>query len=212
MAGGAYARVMRLLARRAGFRLFRFFARPLGDAAEGRAPGGLDLGLVGEEEALRLCSDPALDLRSDWVRAAFARGDHCVGAVEAGLLVGYCWIAFRPVHHLDGIWVECGPESVWTYKSLVRPSHRGRGIVAALYRFADAQCRARGRSTSILCVEDHNAPSVRAAFNSGYGHAGYAAYLRGRNGVRAWYSAGLEPLGVRFYLPRERPPEPVPAS
>lgn len=211
MSGGAYAGVMRQLARRAGFRLFRLFSRPL--EAEGRgAPAGLDFGLIGEEEALELCNDPALDLRPDSVRQAFARGDQCVRAIDGGILAGYCWLAFAPLQHLDGVWVECGRNAVWTYKSLVRPSHRGRGIAPALYRFADAHCRARGRSVSVLCIEDHNAPSARAALNAGYAHAGYAAYLRGRNGVSAWYSGPVRRLGVRFYLPRERAPEPVPAG
>jgi len=211
MSGGAYAAVMRQLARRAGFRLFRLFSRPLEVESRG-TPAGLDFGLIGEEEALELCKDPALDLRPHAVRQAFARGDRCVGAIDGATLAGYCWLAFAPLHHLDGVWVECGQDAVWTYKSLVRPSHRGRGIAPALYRFADAQCRALGRSASVLCIEDHNAPSARAALNTGYAHAGYAAYLRGRNGVSAWYSGPVRRLGVRFYLPRERAPEPVPAG
>jgi GNAT superfamily N-acetyltransferase len=203
------SRLSRVLARRAGLRLFRLFSRPLSGFP---SVENLELRMVRKEEALGLCADLELDLRPGVVAEAYARGDLCVGAFDRVRLAGYCWLAFAPVHHLDGVWVEFGPSAVWTYKALVRPSHRGRGIAAALYRFADAQCRARGRSTSILCIESHNAPSARAAMNAGYAHAGYAAYLRRRDDVRTWTSGGLEPLGVRFYLPRERGPEPVPAG
>jgi GNAT superfamily N-acetyltransferase len=196
----AYARLMRALARRAGLRVFRFFRRPL-DAPAAALPG-LSLRLLGEAELLPVARDPELDLREDGIRAALARGDLCVGALDGETLAGYCWLAFSPVHHLEGIWVRFGPESVWTYKSLVRPSHRGRGIAAALYRFADDLCRQRGRSTSILCVEDHNAPSAAAALRAGYAPSGRAAWLRRGSRLRAWYSRALTPLGVRFFLPR----------
>ena len=195
----AYPRLMRALARRAGLRVFRFFARPL-DAAAVALPG-LALRLLGEAELLRACADPELDLREEGIRAAHARGDLCVGALEGETVAGYCWLAFSPVHHLEGVWVRFGPESVWTYKSFVRPSYRGRGIAAALYHFADGLCRERGRSTSILCVEDHNAPSAAAALRAGYAPSGRAAWLRRGQRIRTWYSRAIADKGVRFYCP-----------
>lgn len=194
----AYARLMRALARRAGLRVFRFFSRPL-DAPAVALPG-LTLRLLGEAELLRACADPQLELREEGIRAAHARGDLCVGALDGETVAGYCWLAFSPVHHLDGVWVRFGTESVWTYKSLVRPSYRSRGIAPAVYRFADDLCRQRGRSSSILCVEDHNAPSSAAALRAGYTPSGRAAWLR-RGRFRAWYSRAVADRGVRFYCP-----------
>jgi GNAT superfamily N-acetyltransferase len=191
-----YPRVMRLLARRAGFRLFRFFARPLGGE-----PSSSSMQILAEDAAAALCADDSLDLKEDAVRAAYAKGDLCVATFDGAAVAGYCWLGFSPVHHLDGVWVETAPSVAWVYKSLVRDAYRGRGIAPALYRFADAACRERGRTTSVVCIEDHNAPSARAALNAGYAHAGYAAWLRGRSGLRAWYSAAVRPLGVRYFLP-----------
>ena len=102
------------------------------------------------------------------MRAAYAKGDLCIAALEGHTIAGYCWVGFSPVHHLDGVWVETAPSVAWTYKSLVRPSHRGRGLAPMLYRFADALSRERGRTTSVVCIEDHNVPSARAALNAGY--------------------------------------------
>ncbi len=188
---------MRALARHAGLRLFRFFSRPLG--------GGLSIAssmkILAEDEAAAFSTDESLDLKEQAVRAAYAKGDLCVAAVEGGTVAGYCWLGFSPVHHLDGVWVETAPSVAWTYKSFVRPSHRGRGLAAGLYRFADAQCRELGRSISVLCIEDHNAPSASAALRAGYRHAGYAAWLRGSTRLRTWYSTGLAPLGIKFFLP-----------
>jgi GNAT superfamily N-acetyltransferase len=188
---------MRALARHAGFRLFRFFSRPLGGDFSSSSP----MKILGEDEAAAFCADETLELKEETVRAAYAKGDFCAAALDGGTLAGYCWLGFSPVHHLDGVWVETAPSVVWTYKSFVRPSHRGRGLAADLYRFADAQCRKRDRATSVLCIEDHNAPSASAALRAGYAHAGYAAWQRGGSGMRAWYSASLRPLGVRFFLP-----------
>ncbi len=193
------ARLSGALARRTGLRLFRLFSRKLG--AEVPAVTGLVLRMVRKDEALAHCTDSELDLRAAGVEQAFARGDFCVGAYEGARLAGYCWLALSPLPHLDGIWVAIGPHAVWTYKSLVRPAYRGRGIAPALYRFADAACRQRGRSQSLLCVEAHNTPSVAAGLRAGYAPSGWAAWLRRDARLRAWYSPALTPLGVRFFLP-----------
>jgi GNAT superfamily N-acetyltransferase len=193
------ARLSGALARRAGLRLFRLFSRKLGDGAPGVT--GLVLRMVRKDDALAHCADPELDLRLAGVEQAFARGDLCVGAYEGDRLAGYCWLAFSPLPHLDGVWVEFGPHAVWTYKSLVRPGYRGRGIAAALYRHGDVACRERGRSTSLLCVEAHNTPSITAGLRAGYAPLGWAGWLRNGSGLRAWSSPGVRQAAVRFYRP-----------
>jgi GNAT superfamily N-acetyltransferase len=133
--------------------------------------------------------------------AAFARGDLCAGAYEADELVGYCWFAFAPSPHLDGVWVDFHEEGVWTYKSLVLPSHRGRGIAPALYRFTDGLCIERRRKFSISCIETHNRSSISAILRSGYTPAGYAAYLRRGSTLMPWISPDARGMAVRFYVP-----------
>lgn len=199
-----YGRLIEGLSRRAGVRFFRFFSRPLQPDREPVAPDTLKLQCLAEREVLALCGDAELDLSRQKVNAAFARGDLCVGAFDAGRLAGYCWLAFSPLPHLDGVWVDFDPEAVWTYKSLVRPSYRGRGLAAALYRFADDLCAKRGRRFSIVCVEAHNRASISAARRAGYVDAGYAAYLHPEERLLAWYSPAAKRGGVRFYRPENK--------
>jgi len=189
-------RLMRALACHAGLRLFRLFRRQVEDVGR-KGPAGLRL--LDQDAVMALCSDAELDLAADRAASAFRRGDLCVAAFDGERLSGYCWLAFAPLPHLDGVWVDFAPEAVWTYKSYVRPAHRGRRIASALYRFTDAECRARGRSVSIICVESHNGPSVAAARAAGYGNAGWAGYLRRPHGVHDWYSPQVRALEVRFF-------------
>ncbi|HYD58238.1 MAG TPA: GNAT family N-acetyltransferase [Burkholderiales bacterium] len=195
-----HERIARVFARHAGVRFYRFFKRPLDPAAPPAVPEGIDVRMLGAADLLPFCAQPRLDLAPAKLAAAFARGDLCAGAFDRGALVGYCWFAFSPLHHLDGVWVDFHPGGVWMYKSLVLPSHRGRGIARALYRFTDKPCVERGRSFSISCVETHNRSSI-AAKRGTYAPAGYAAWLKRNDRVRTWRSPEAVRLGIRFYMP-----------
>jgi len=197
----AYGRLARGLARHAGIRAFRFFRRALDPATQAKIPAGLEVHMLGERDVAPLCARAELDLSVEKVAAAFARGDICAGAYDAGRLVGYCWFAFTPAPHLDGVWADFHRQGVWIYKSLVLPSHRGRGIAPALYRFTDAVGLARGRNFSICCIESHNRPSVAAILRAGYEPAGYAAYLRTGTKVLPVASPAASRMAVRFFVP-----------
>jgi GNAT superfamily N-acetyltransferase len=194
------AKVAGRLARHAGLRLFRLFSRPL-ELRRSAAPSGLGLRRLSEFEVLDLCRDPKLDLRRDAVAAAYARGDLCIAAFDAGAVAGYCWLAFAPLPHLDGVWVDFDRRVAWTYKSLVLPSYRGKGIAPALYAFSDADSQERGCGDSVICVESHNRPSIGAALRAGYAPSGYGGYLLRGSRLRAWSSPAARAHGVAFFLP-----------
>lgn len=194
-----HGKISRALHRLAGIRLFRFFTRPLDPSAGVLTPPGIRVRLVNEADLLPSCANPTLDLTPARIEAAFARGDLCAGAFKGEALVGYCWFAFAPLPHLDGVWVDFHAEGVWMYKSLVLPAYRGRRIAEALYRFTDAACAARGRRFSISCVETHNRASI-AAKRGTYTAAGYAAWQLGRERLRVWRSPAAARLAVRFFL------------
>lgn len=197
-----YDRLARALARQAGLRVFRFFRRTLDPATPASVPRGFEVRVLGERDVAPLCRRAELDLKPENVTAAYARGDLCAGAYEAGELVGYCWFAFAPVFHLDKVWVDFHKQGVWMYKSLVLPTHRGRGIAPALYRFTDPLCVERGRSFSISCIESHNRPSIAAIRRTGYDPAGYGGYLwRGRT-VLPLMSPAAAQMSVSFFIPR----------
>ena len=195
-----YAAVMSRLARHAGLRVFRVFGRRLEPQA--RVAGrGLDYRLLSKRDLLPLCADASLDLSPSKVRAAYGRGDLCVGAFERGVLAGYCWFALAAAPHLDRAWLEFPPHVVYTYKSYVRPAFRGRGIAAAMYRVADGLFLGRGRTHAVICVESHNWPSIAAARRSAFAAAGYAAYVGGAR-LRAWCSRAAAAYGLRFFVPQ----------
>ncbi len=196
-AHAVYARVMETLARYARLRVFRVFSRRLGGTPYGSA--GVRLRLLSEEKLLDLI-EPSLDLVPSKIRAAYARGDVCVGAFHGGEFAGYCWFAFSAAPHMDRAWLDFPSDVVYTYKSFVRPMFRGRGIAAAMYRFADAAAMERGRKLAIICVESHNRPSIAAARRGGFSEAGYAGYA-GERRLRAWCSSGAARCGLRFFIP-----------
>jgi GNAT superfamily N-acetyltransferase len=196
-----YGRVVRALARHAGLRAFRFFRRELDPATAAKVPAGVEVRMLAEGDLARVCHRPQLDLSAEKVAAAFARGDLCAGAYDSGELVAYCWFAFAPAPHLDGAWADFHRQGVWIYKSLVLPSHRGRGIAPALYRFTDPRCVERGRKFSICCIESHNRPSLAAIRRAGYESAGYAGYLRRGRTILPVTSPAASRMEVRFFIP-----------
>ena len=196
-----YERLAGALARYAGLRAFVFFRRALDPATPAGVPGGVEVRMLGEEDVARVCQRPELDLTAEKVVAAYARGDVCAGAYDSGKLVAYCWFAFGPAPHLDGVWADFHRHGVWIYKSLVLPSHRGRGIAPALYRFTDSRCVERGRRFSICCIESHNRPSIAAIRRAGYEAAGYAGYLRRGTKVLPVTSPAASRMEVRFFIP-----------
>jgi len=185
-----YAAVMERAGAWLGVRAYAVFRRTLGGAGAAR-PTDLAFRMVPESDVLRVAADPHLDLCALSVRAAFARGDLCVGAFDGGKLAGYAWFAQAPAPHVMGLQVRFAAHVVYTYKTLVRPQYRGRGIAPALYAFPDAHFRALGRSEAALCVDTHNRASIAAARKSGGALAGWLAYWhRGRH-FRAYHSPGL---------------------
>lgn len=201
MTASPYERLARALARYAGLRAFVFFRRALDPATPARLPGGVEVRMLGEGDLAPVCHRSELELTAEKVSAAYARGDLCAGAYDSGELVAYCWFAFAPAPHLDGVWADFHRQGVWIYKSLVLPSHRGRSIAPALYRFTDGPCVERGRSFSICCIESHNRPSVAAIRRAGYEAAGYAGYLRRGTKVLPLTSPAASRMEVRFFVP-----------
>lgn len=197
-----YARFMQALARRAGIRVFRFYSSRT-DLRTAETPLAEDVELrpMEEHDMLALCSQPSLDLDAGKVSDAYARGDVCLAAFEQGEAVGYCWLAFAPLPHLDGVWVDFDQHAAWLYKSFVVTAHRGRGIAPALYRFAKRCWRAKSREYALICMESHNLASISAARRAGYRASGMGGYMFQSDKVYSWTSPRAKPAAVRFYLP-----------
>ncbi len=190
---------MSRLSRHARLRVFRIFDRALDHRPVAPGPG-MDYRLLSEAQILELCAEPTLDLAPAKARAAYSRGDVCAAAFIKSELAGYCWFAFSAAPHMDRAWIDFPSEVVYTYKSYVRPVHRGRGIAGALYRFADPLWLGRGRRRAMICVESHNLASIAAAKRAGFSSAGYAGYLGGAR-FGSWRSRPAADYGLRFFAP-----------
>lgn len=194
-------RALARLARRLGVHAYGVFGRALRDIPP-PAPAGMTLRVVPEDLMLRHCADPRFELTGDKAKAAYSRGELCIGAFDGPALAGYAWWASAPAPHTQGLWMQFDARSVYIYRAFVRPEYRGLGLAPALYRFADRMFRERGRSQALMCIALDNAASLRAAERSGARLAGYCAYLRAGSLFLQMRGRGAKRAGYRFYLPR----------
>ncbi len=200
-----YGRAVSRLRRHFGFNLIKVMQRELGRAT--RLPSecpGVQCRVLSLEEAVSLCADPGLELDDAWVRDAYQRGGVCLGAFSpdgsnAPRLVGYNWLAYEPTRIAPGVWVEFAAECRYSYKTFVRPEHRGQRIAQALHALADDPSLRRGRTSALNFVHSDNHPSVVALERSGSRCAGYVAYVQVLGKVLALSSPGAKACGVRFY-------------
>jgi GNAT superfamily N-acetyltransferase len=198
------ANIMKRLQVHLGLSAFHVLARPLADAAscDAHVPDGMRCRQLAEDELLSHCWDRELELPEKSARAAFARGDVCVAAMEGERLVGYAWQAFGATPESNGVWLDFAPQLRYSYRHFVRPADRGRRVAAALLAAGDALCRERGRTGSVMLVHIHNRASLRSCERAGARMAGFAAYLKVFGRVLCWYSPGAKALGLRFFRPQ----------
>jgi GNAT superfamily N-acetyltransferase len=162
---------------------------------------GVDVRQLSEKEVLSHCDDLELDLSPEAVREAFACGTECVGALDAGKLVGYVWSAYADAPHLEGIRVAVPHSVVYKYKAFVRPEYRGRKVAPAMYQVADIAALRRGRRESVGFILVQNVPSLRSAQSIGSRVSGYALSWKVGRFFFVFHSRGLRRLGLRFYMP-----------
>jgi len=191
--------VMQQLARRGGVHLYRVFQRRLEGAAPLPFPPGYVPAALSQAETLSACADPLLELSAPSVRAAYAAGGVCVGARQAGALIGYVWFAFEAAPHVAGIWVKVPAGAIYRYKALVLRQHRGKGIAPALYRFADHLFEGMGREAVVNCIATHNFASTAASLRSGAESLGYIGYWQRGARFFSYHSPAVRALGLRFY-------------
>src|SRR5215210_6925259 len=110
----AHQFAMTRAARISSVRVFRLFSRPLAVAPRSPTPPGFHIELLDERESLVLAKTPELELTEEKIRSAYKRGDVCLAAFDKRNPVAHCWLAFNPLPHLDGVWVDFAKEAAWT--------------------------------------------------------------------------------------------------
>ncbi len=159
---------------------------------------------LAEREVLAFAADPYLRLDERWVRAAFARGAACLGALESGRLVAYTWIAFGDTQYAPGVWIGLDRSLRYVYKSFVRPEYRGRRIIHALHALAERPELWGGRRASVSFVDADNFASLAAFERTGARVLGHATYAKIFGAVIAFRSAGLRRAGISLYAAPQR--------
>ena len=185
-----------------GVSVERVLRRELGGGVQKPcARPGLECRVLNESEVLEFACDPELELSESAVREAYAAGNLCLGAIERGVLLGYTWLAYGDTRLADGVWVGFGPEFRYSYKTFVRPSHRGQRIVQALHALADSAELRRGCLFALDVVAVNNLPSLAALRRTGSVSVGHAVHARCFGLLFALRSPGLIRAGIELYRP-----------
>ena len=197
-----FARGIKAVQRRLGIEINRVVCMALVDAGSERSSRpDIECRELAEAEALACSADPALELSAAGIRAAFSRGDMCVGAFCGDRLVGYQWVAFGPTPDVAGVWVRFAPRTFYVYKRFVLPAFRGQRIAAALQQEANALSLRRGCSRGVAYVSVHNVASWRAGRRDGAHTVGFAGYVRLGSFFLAFRTPGARRNEFGFYKP-----------
>ena len=185
-----------------GVFLARVMTRPLQDPVPGARPRSeLEYRVCAEEDLRGWCADRDLGLDLPHLRAAFERGDCCVGMFDSARLIGYVWYAFGVTPDAPGVWIEIPGHARYAYKAFLLPEYRGRGIGNEMYLHAGQVCPRKGRTAGICFVFVDNRASLRAAEKAGWRTIGHAGYVRKKGLFAAFRSPGAWRAGFRFYRP-----------
>ena len=137
------------------------------------------------EDALEASQNPALELPSNFIRAAFQRNDVCFGAYENENLVAYAWRSLTCAPVTNGLWVRVDSQHhLYGYKALVLPEYRGMRLNTSLRRFSDPYFIKSGIKKSMIGSIDLYNFSSQAAHgrDSDRKRLGFAGFIsvRGR--------------------------------
>ena len=180
-----------------GIFLARVMTRPLQETA--RAGSVLEYAVLAEPDLASAYRDPSLNLHPAAAAAAFARGDACVGALDAGRLVGYLWYSYAATPHAGDVWVDVPRHARYAYKAFLLPEYRGRGLGEEMYTCAGAACPRAGRTTGITYVLVDNTASIVAAQRAGWRTEGYAGYVEKAGAFCGFRTPGAARAGFRFW-------------
>jgi hypothetical protein len=195
----AASRVLKLLERYCGVNLWSVHTRPIYPNFEIplHHANRFTFARLDLDDALAAARDPELDLSADFVRAAFGRGDICVGAYEGDRLVAYVWRTISRAPITDDVAIRLLRSATrYGYKSLVLPAHRGMRLNVSVARFWDHNFLAMGVNEDVGYVALHNLASMRSSLRDpNRRRIGLAGFIR----VGGWHWS-FRTRRVRDYL------------
>ena len=182
-----------------GLHLYRVGLRPL--VRQARQLDGISVRIASPDELLQAASDPALDMRADFVRSALARGDFAIGAFEGDRLVGYAWRTFTAAPDVDDLWVRVDRPCHYLYKGFTLPSHRGRHIQVAIPLFSDRYFLDQGYTSEVGIVDIANFASINNGKRLGRRKIGHAGYVKWFGRCIPFRTPAVKRIGFQFFKP-----------
>jgi hypothetical protein len=155
------------------------------------------------DELTTASDDPELDLDSDFVAKAIARGDLSFGAFDGPLLVSYIWRSVNSAPDANDVWVRIPKPYNYSYKSYTRPGYRGQRISPVVHLFSDNEMRKLGYDYRIGFVTISNYSSVKMGKHMGSIKIGYAGYLLWFGRLRAFRTQAVKKTGLEFFQPKQ---------
>jgi hypothetical protein len=194
-----YEFLMIRLQRHCGLVFCAVITRPLRTSVPPLAENsGSEYRFLSEQELIKFAKNSELQIKPSVIKAAFAKGDTCTGAINNGRLIAYLWRAYSPTKYTDGLWIDFGPQARYSYDSFTLPQHRGQRVLTTLSLSTDALDQ-RGRKNSIAFIETHNYSSLKNAEFSGNTIVGYAGYWHFFGKYYTFHSIGAKKEGFRFF-------------
>ena len=195
-----YAYLMLNLNRFVGFRISAIRSRTIPRSQIDHFDhDGINYRTLNVEDFLDKATNQKLDISYDFVRQALTRGDHCVGALDQGKVIGYAWRTISSVKINSQIKMKFGDKFYYRFKEYVLPEYRGRNIINKIKRVAESRQLAQGKTHAFSCIETHNYPSMKASEKHGDITIGYSAYIENRWGFLSWESKGGKDSKIRVY-------------
>jgi len=197
-------RIMPRVRSYAGLHIFQIHVRPLIRCPpDPGLPRGITLRVIRPEELFKATNDPELEISPDFVRAALARGDMAFGAFDGDSLVAYTWRTFTAAPQ-NGLWVKVSRPYRYGYKSLTRPSYRGKRLHAAVSLFSDAYFLDEGytHDAGYNAIENFSSQAMRKYLGTTL--IGYAGYLKWRGHYIQFRTPSVKRIGFEFFEACER--------
>lgn len=198
----SYGAIARWLAARLGVHLLLIHCRPLGNAPPaGPLPPGHEIRYLTADDLGQVAEDGNLNLPASFARAAFDRGDVCMGYFDCGRLVSYFWSGFEAVPMQAGLWVRVPAGHSYAYKALTLEAYRGRHLQRLTLEANDRELTRRGLTHNVEYVAPHNFAQRAASARYGNTVVGLAGFARWGSRVIPFHSRGVKALGFRLFLP-----------
>jgi ribosomal protein S18 acetylase RimI-like enzyme len=167
-------------------------------------PAGLEARLLTHDDVLRFFDREAgySYLRSFAVDA-LARGDRCVGVLERGSLLWYCWYAKGLAPVFDDLGALADWPFLYAYNAHTHPAHRGRGLHRTGVKASARTFAREGYRAFTAYIEADNLAPLVAASTMSERIVGVVVVHRARGRARWLPTPGCRQGGFRLRRRRD---------